>query len=1006
MTLKKITHTIASLSLPTTYLTIASTFWIYASHIILFDFVPFYGVYSKLIFLSFFTALFIILIKHKRKIPIKNIKTFVNNIMVTYQDLKKISHIKKSIKEYDRQHSLFLSRKKWHVVINFSMEDIFFNEPIFKSEDIEIFLQENQVYLLSKEVNIATKIMGYSRFNKRKNIYCLASSDLLIKNEITSEKLNAALKGYKKNTTVYLLIYNNQSILGLNHYCSLIDEDKLSPLNIVFNIKNMDSLLEKINHKIYHFLRKHPQNKMVHSLFYLPTSLLKLQSALLRLKPTLRLLTDYHLYLINNPCEKLNLPPPTNLSQEYQFEMNTEEGVGYSMKPAIFDPTLFPDIDAEKKKDKMPINHKKIASFLFLMFSIFILFAYQVTQKHFDKAHTLIQDYSQKRYFLEKNGDISTTLPLLYLAYKIKNELYVSYLPKRRMSQFIDFNTYKIFIPSLLLSIKKQLTEKNHYHFLSYAAMKSYVFMKEKSPLASKAIETFILNDVSHGDKNTIHYFSKKLSGAIFEIPPIKNDQTFFSDMETGELLVYELNSNLYKKITLNNKIKNFCDLFDCKNEKAPIPYLFTTQGYHHLIRHELIKFQKNIAYLSKKEHLFSSAAPSHKNIFLKKYDDEYNQAWDDFLSGLKIKKFSSLKEISFALKLLQKNKNPVFDVLNIVKDNSYPLKGEREAVFNHFLPLNTFPGMPGMPSENKVLFEKDIKEIYLYLATITQAPNPLKRAFEETKVIFSDNPSENKLLNFVEHTQKMPPIIQTWAKDLADNILELLLKDSMKYIDSRWQEEVYPYYQSDVKDHSPFSDDSASISENFNLFFSSDGLFKKFIENYLQPFINTTHQPWVKKIFFQKSIPLSQTALSSLNEIDTFIKIFINDAPAQQQAIAITPRYLDSHFKNILVSFGDDHAHYQHGPQSVWRFHWPSNNKQVKIDALDFNGTTQHITYDGPQALLKLLTESTCKDHQHHLLCELSLEKGKFIYELSLNEHIHSTTTTLNLPASLYAKE
>jgi len=288
--------------------------------------------------------------------------------------------------------------------------------------------------------------------------------------------------------------------------------------------------------------------------------------------------------------------------------------------------------------------------------------------------------------------------------------------------------------------------------------------------------------------------------------------------------------------------------------------------------------------------------------------------------------------------------------------------------------------------SEQYKLIVRELKKIELYLEKTKPHSSQIKFEFQEAKALFSSESQDNPILNLIVQAEDFPEPIRSYLKQLGNNILCVFLKGAIQQIQKTWSEQVYPYYQKDLRNDLHFFEQEKQgfESNNFNLFFEKEGYYQKFINNNLQPFINIDHIPWLLKNISDQHLIIENSVLISLARFYYFSKLLFTQGEGQNIEFSIQPSYLDEHIKSIKFSIGKTHFIYRHGPLVPTYFKWPQEQKKITIDFFDFKNRNYTKSYEGNFALFKLLSASHCKEWQEKsLFCDLSYNGYQFSYEI-----------------------
>lgn len=936
----------------------SGAFIIFSPSLILFDTIPFYGIFSRLIFIGAIFLFYLFIIKNL----IKNKMEIINIIISKINLIFKLIVIKKKIMIFNIKQKNKLKKYPWILA--------------FKTI-------ENKNHLLAPEhPSLYFDNLTITFFDK------IILAELNLDQEKEDFLLLKCLKNYfnKKTVTIvsYFYAYSKNTDLSNknNKYINYVSQtnSNLKHHHLIDNPEKMEGfvsyikLCQKLN--IEHHLQSIPVNPYKFSAYnyLIKQNILKIiSSPHFNNKEAEIICLPAHIANIRDTIDKTNAG------------FNTEGTISFFN----FMPSHLSIASNYYKK-----SYTKI--YIIIIFTTGLL-SYFANTKQLNYLNQNITNFTYKNEETRKTLDNKAQFSLLEDANKVSTiynrslltslsniEIFFPLYMRNKLSNFENIVSTHIFIPLITSAIEESLNSDN-LNLKKYTAIKYCL-----TPHNSHSSE--ILNFIS-AYKNSPPNVSDKYFAKIYQeksIPcshmeTIKNSQnTIFNRENVENLLFYEMSSDAEKdNFSLKTKIKNLCNLFDCRNDLV-IPSYYTFSGYKRLVKQDLIKYEGNIQKLTEKNNKFKILHPKHMKKFWENYDYNYIQTWNDILAKTTVKKFFSLEE---TITRLKSTKQIVSYFLQTLKDNTYPFSGEREKIFENYRWVDHFLGYPGKPSAEAKIFYQDMDALIKYLTPIQSSADSSKAEFEAIRSLFTEENKDNPLVIFMEHAKSLPSPMQRWANQIAENIIDLLLADTMKYIQTQWQKNVLSNYKTDIRD--PFflyknSKEEPNLN-NMRLFFSEEGVFSKFLSTYIKPFIHTEHEPWLARSFYSHELPLNKQTLLALNALSNFSRDIINTDTNKPITINIVPRYLDSKAKSCTFIMGERLLQYRHGPQVYTAFEWPSNPMNIALTVNDFNNDEHHLSYEGDLALFKLLLASKCKEvDAQHLLCDASIEKFHFAYEIS----------------------
>jgi type VI secretion system protein ImpL len=175
----------------------------------------------------------------------------------------------------------------------------------------------------------------------------------------------------------------------------------------------------------------------------------------------------------------------------------------------------------------------------------------------------------------------------------------------------------------------------------------------------------------------------------------------------------------------------------------------------------------------------------------------------------------------------------------------------------------------------------------------------------------------------------RLPRPVSTWLNALVEDSWRLVLDDSYRYLNQRYQSELYSFYGKAINKRYPFSAHSASdVSINdFREFFKEQGIVDKFFESYMRPFVSGAPGHYRLRSVDGQSLPISKAYLDQMAATSTIRRSFFAEDPAEPQVqFRLEPYTLDPTVSRSEFRFGDKTLEYRHGPILPVAFTWPSD--------------------------------------------------------------------------------
>ncbi|MBN8429890.1 type VI secretion system membrane subunit TssM [Microbulbifer salipaludis] len=377
-------------------------------------------------------------------------------------------------------------------------------------------------------------------------------------------------------------------------------------------------------------------------------------------------------------------------------------------------------------------------------------------------------------------------------------------------------------------------------------------------------------------------------------------------------------------------------------------------------------------------------------------YLGEYQQRWQQFVSGFPIQRFQSTSQ---ALDILSKLSDPVYSpllaIVEITSDNTLltprpevpldasgvPLpvssttrrlstaavSGAASKLADKFQP--TVVDLRFEPLQRLTRSEKSrparvqdylssITQLQAYLAEIDSGVDTDEVAFNKARARFNGAGDAIKQLRV--KAANAPAPFDQWLEEIADSTWGLVMAKAKRHIDRVWREQVYSVYSRSLADRFPLR---ASGSQEapvmaFNKYFKPGGIEQQFIQEYLKPFVDTRN--WRLKALEGQTLGISSGALHQMERAERIRKTLFSQGEQAGYSFRIEPTKLDSGVRLFSLELGNQRVPYSHGPRTRSKLDWRGGEtNRVRILFEDLNETVHRQHFEGDWAWYRLLLNS-----------------------------------------------
>ncbi|MCJ8205741.1 type VI secretion system membrane subunit TssM [Pseudomonas sp. RGM2987] len=249
-----------------------------------------------------------------------------------------------------------------------------------------------------------------------------------------------------------------------------------------------------------------------------------------------------------------------------------------------------------------------------------------------------------------------------------------------------------------------------------------------------------------------------------------------------------------------------------------------------------------------------------------------------------------------------------------------------QKSLQRRFEPLHRLLGPDNEPTADLAQALRALDEVQLQLASLARASAPDHAAFEMARNRMGGQ--RDALSHLRSASARLPRPVGTWFNAVAEDSWRLVLNDSYRYLNQRYQSELYSFYAKAINKRYPFNAHSASdvALNDFREFFKDQGVADRFFERYIQPFVIDSAGHYRLRNVDGQGLPVSRVYLDQMAAARTIRRSFFAQNPAEPQVqFTLEPYTLDPTVSRSEFRFGDKLLEYRHGPILPVVFTWPS---------------------------------------------------------------------------------
>ncbi len=300
------------------------------------------------------------------------------------------------------------------------------------------------------------------------------------------------------------------------------------------------------------------------------------------------------------------------------------------------------------------------------------------------------------------------------------------------------------------------------------------------------------------------------------------------------------------------------------QDDALNIPQLLTTKGFNSYFLPK-IELLSDVALTDSwvlGESTVAKFSSEDKQVLRQKirdlYVDDYVNTWQLGLNNIDIKYFSDINEAVTVLGNIVGHKQPIERFIKIVDINTqlFPKLPENDKarmvlmatpqykvasmIATPFTEIDSILDNNGKQPAYLQEVMASVQQLYHYMKAIQDAPDKGKAALEATKerLALKDN---DPIYALQQMATNLPKPLDSLVKDIADESWYVVRQEAIKYVEVRWQRDVYKEYKEKLASRYPFnSNASKDVSlKDFEVFFAPGGTLDTFYNNDLKLFID-----------------------------------------------------------------------------------------------------------------------------------------------------------------------
>lgn len=383
-------------------------------------------------------------------------------------------------------------------------------------------------------------------------------------------------------------------------------------------------------------------------------------------------------------------------------------------------------------------------------------------------------------------------------------------------------------------------------------------------------------------------------------------------------------------------------------------------------------------------------------------YLNDYMTQWRQFLSGIKLNNINNFHDLEVILTTMTGNQSALTQIVEQYANNTsltHLTQGKmppddvkivmQALAQENFEPINQI-----QPALLQTL-DRVLTNLKNDIAKINVSPNPNETLMSILSG-YMDHPYDNPYTQLHALSGQLPEPLRSFVSTIETQSLNLFMTEGHRYLSSVWQSTVLPIYTNNLNQRYPLFKNTPfeAKPEDFQKFFSPQGLLAVFFNRYLKAFIETGKPKWEWKSLDGVQFPLSANTLEQFERASIVSRMFFADGNSQLisrfflQPLSFMPGVVSITIRNNGQEVIDEvNQHHLSG----WMMGENIDN-QITVSLASTQSQVETISKVGSWAWLHLLEQAHLQPTTDPKRFELTLDSNGLSakYELLANNMIN----------------
>lgn len=510
------------------------------------------------------------------------------------------------------------------------------------------------------------------------------------------------------------------------------------------------------------------------------------------------------------------------------------------------------------------------------------------------------------------------------------------------------------FLPGVLGALEQTMNDPNQSQLARYSALKIYLMLGDAQHFSAPEVISWFQNYLQQNPKQ--HAIGKQLAllkealrrpgnKVIINTQVVSDVRNYLNALPAG-YLYYTLAKSKFPQDKENVHVDGF-DL-----PVTQIPYCFTKPGFE-VVTQLLPSIAKS---LQEENWVLARQDLQELPLLLQQaYCFEYESWWQQVIKKSLPTHFQDYQSAQRVITTLHQS-NAFSKLLGLIQDNTRAEIRENYTLFNQEI-ASKFTSFNLISPTHVNQIALAIQELESYLTTLSVVHDEGKTAFNLLKSHFQGKNGLDPLSMLASRTHELTEPISSWTKQLVDNTLFILIHDSKTYLNKQWREVVLNDYNNHIAHRYPFDlvQTQEVATNDFDRFFSAQGILNTFVEENLKPFLDTSKPQWELKALHGYVMPISTNLINELIRANVITNMFFPHLrDTSQIEFSLQKISLDPVISSLELALGPTVLSDTQASDSFTRFNWPLAG--AKLTLVSIEGNHYELSEQGPWAFFKML--------------------------------------------------